>query len=114
MREGDTQAVVLRLRDRDPSDDGMTNIEKARYDGAYLAYGTAGCSAAAELMDRLDIGPYIKITVVYSDTAYNKWIRAGGRGSNGCNGRVYVFVCRDKLDELGPAVTGVLSGYGLV
>ena len=113
VREGDTQAVVLRLHDRGPSDVGLSHVDLDYYHGGYLAFGTDGRSAAAVLMDRTDICPHVKIMAVYSDTACNKWIHAGGRGSNGCNGRVYVFVRRDKLNELGPAVAGVLTAYGL-
>ena len=44
VRQGDTQAVVLRLHDRDPSA-GMSGAERDHYHGGYLRFGTHGRSA---------------------------------------------------------------------
>ena len=44
VRQGDTQAVVLRLHDRDPSA-GMSGAERDHYHGGYLGFGTHGRSA---------------------------------------------------------------------
>ena len=109
VRPGDTDAVVLSLQDRDPSDGGMTRAEWDLIQAGYLGFETDGRYATVELMDRADTAPHVKIMVVYSDVDHKKWIRAGGISVSGCNGRAYVFIDRDKQDELGSVVQGILT-----
>ena len=59
VRQGDTQAVVLRLHGRGPSAE-MSRAEVDYHHGGYLGFGTDGRSAAVQLMDgddtRLHVG----------------------------------------------------------
>ena len=113
VRQGDTQAVVLRLHDRAPSAE-MSQADRDYYHGGYLGFATNSRSAAVELMDGVDTRLHVKVMVVYLDTRNDTWFRAGRKGSNGCWGRVYVFVSQEKLEELGPVVNNVLTSHGLV
>ena len=114
VRAGDTQAVVLSLQDRDPSDGGMTQSEWDRNQAGYFGFGTPGRAAAAELLDSPDIGPHVKIVAVYSDIDHKLWIQSDGKGRSGCNGRAYVFVHRDKQNDLGPTMQDILIKYNVV
>ena len=60
-------------------------------------------------MDRGDIGPHVKIMVVYEDVDHNKWVRHGGRGCSGCNGRAHVFIRQEKAAEVGAKVDDVVA-----
>ena len=108
VRQGDTEAVVLSLQDRDPSDGGMTRAEWDLSQAGYLGFETDGRYATVELMDRADIAPHVKIMIVYSNVDHNKWIRARGMSVTGCNGCAYVFIHHDKLNDLGLVVQDVL------
>ena len=112
VRQGDDDAVVLKLEDRDPSFAHMSRREREDNHGGYLGYGTGALDAIIDLMDSHEISPYIKVMVVYSDTDLSETIVAGGRATNGCNGKIHVFVCQDKLDDVGPAVADILSDNG--
>ena len=112
VRQGDDEAVVLKFQDSDPSFSHLSRREREDNHGGYLGYGTGARDAIIEMMDRLDICPSVKVMIVYSDTDLSKIIIAGGRTSNGCNGKIYVSICQDKLDDLGPEVADILSDNG--
>ena len=113
VRAGDKQAVVLSLQDRDPSDGGMTQSEWDRNQAGYFGFGTPGRAAVAELLDSPDIGPHVKIVAVYSDKDHKLWVQSEGKGCSGCNGRAYVFVHRDKQNDLGPAIQNILIKHNV-
>ena len=113
VRQGDDDAVVLKLQDRHPSFSHSSRREREDNHGGYLGYDTGARDALIEMMEHHDVCPYIKVMVVYSDTDLSETIVAGGRTTNYCNGKIYVFIRQDKLDDVGPAVADILSDNGV-